>query len=211
VRILIVDDHGIVRDGITLLLEKEGGFTVVGCADSGDLAIRSAVSLDPDIVIMDLMLPDLNGIVATERILHLLPRTAVIALSSSHSVEHIFQALKAGARGYLTKAALGTELVAAVRIVLEGGCYLGAQVTALISEIPKTRSPAKSPIESLSAREREVLHGTVMGATTSEIAQRLSVSAKTIDTYRSRLMRKLGLRSRAALLRFAIDHTLAPH
>lgn len=209
-RILVVDDHGIVRDGVALLLGREAGFTVVGFAATGDAAIRSAVELAPDVVIMDLLLPDLNGIDATQRILHLMPRIAVIALSASHSAEHVYQALKAGARGYLTKEAIGLELITSVKEVLEGRRYLSARVGALLPEVPETSATCKSPIERLSAREREVLHRTVSGVSSAEIARQLSLSPKTVDTYRSRLMRKLGVRNRTSLIRFAIQHALAP-
>jgi DNA-binding NarL/FixJ family response regulator len=210
VRILVVDDHGIVRDGIALLLARESWLQVVGFAASGETAIWAAVRSEPDVIIMDLVLPDLNGVDATQRILQRLPRTRVIALSASHSAEHVHQAMRAGARGYVTKEALGTELVAAVRSVLAGDLYLGALVAGFATDGSKTLASRKSPIERLSAREREVLHRTVAGASTAEIARHLSLSPKTVDTYRSRLMHKLGVRNRTSLIRFAIEHGFAP-
>ncbi len=209
-RILVVDDHGIVRDGIALLLGKESGLEVVGFASSGETAIRAAVRIEPDVIIMDLVLPDLSGVDATQRILHLLPRTQVIALSASHSAEHVHQALRAGARGYLTKEALGPELAVAVRTVLAGNLHLGALVAGFVTDGAQPLASRKSPIERLSAREREVLHRTVAGASTAEIARHLSLSPKTVDTYRSRLMDKLGVRNRTSLIRFAIEHGFAP-
>jgi len=210
-RVLVVDDHGIVRDGIALLFAREPTLSVVGFAATAELAIRTAVRLEPEVVIMDLALPDLSGVDATERILRLLPETQIIAFSASTSTEHVHQALRAGARGYLTKDALGAELVTAVKAVCAGQRYLGRLIAQRVKETPKLLTCRKSPIERLSAREREVLQRTVGGATTLEIAQRLALSPKTVDTYRSRLMHKLGVRNRASLIRFALAHVFAPN
>jgi DNA-binding NarL/FixJ family response regulator len=210
-RILVVDDHGIVRDGIALLFAREASLSVVGFAATGELAIRTAVRLEPEVVIMDLALPDLSGVEATQRILRRLPGTHIIAFSASTSAEHVHQALRAGARGYLTKDALGAELVTAVKAVCAGERYLGTLIATKVTDTPRLLAAGKSPVERLSAREREVLHRTVGGATTVEIAHLLSLSPKTVDTYRSRLMHKLGVRNRASLIRFALAHVFAPH
>jgi DNA-binding NarL/FixJ family response regulator len=207
---LIVDDHGIVRDGIRALLGREDGLAVVGLAATGEQAVLTAGRLRPDVVIMDLVLPILNGIDATKRILASLPQTKVIVLSACSTSEHVYLALRAGVRGYVIKDAAGAELVRAVQTVLSGKQYLSASVTeALANECP-SQVVRSSPLERLSRREREVLHLTVEGYSSTQIAQHLSLSPKTVDTYRSRLMQKLGVSNRSTLIRFAIQHAMAP-
>jgi DNA-binding NarL/FixJ family response regulator len=208
IRIVIVDDHGIVREGLTVLLERQDGIKVVGTAASGKEAILAAQRLKPDVIIMDLVLPDMNGIDATVRILSLLPLTQIIALSACHTTEHVRRALRAGARGYVVKAAMGGELVLAVQAVMAGRQFLSPGITPLVIEGLLKDSVSKSPMERLSAREREVLHRIVAGSTSADIAAHLSLSRKTVDTYRGRLMVKLGVDNRSALIRFAIEHEL---
>jgi DNA-binding NarL/FixJ family response regulator len=207
VRIVVVDDHGIVREGLMALLNRQEGMTVIGSASTGKAAILAAERLKPDIIIMDLMLPDLNGIDATERILSANPATQVIALSASHTAEHVRRALRAGARGYVVKDARGAELVEAVRTVASGRQYFSER-----AQIPLDGGRlGKTPIERLSAREREVLHRIVEGSTSVAIAKELSLSRKTVDTYRARLMVKLGVANRTALIRLAIENELLAH
>lgn len=208
IRILIVDDHGIVREGLTVLLERQDGIKVVGSVGSGKEAILAAQHLKPDVVIMDLVLPDMNGIDATERILSLLPLTHIIALSACHTTEHVCRALRAGARGYVVKAAMGAELLNAVQAVTSGKQFLSPGITPLVIEGLLNDSFAKSPMERLSTREREVLYRIVAGSSSADIAVHLSLSRKTVDTYRGRLMVKLGVGNRSALIRFAIEHEL---
>jgi len=208
--ILVVDDHGIVRDGIRSLLRRQEGMDVVGLAATGEQAVSAAQRLRPDLVIMDLVLPILNGIDATLRILASLPQTKIIVLSACYTSEHVHRALRAGAHGYVIKEAAGSELVTAVRTVLSGKRYLSPSIAAVFSRDSPNDSDARSPLERLSAREREVLHRTVEGLSSAQIALQLSLSPKTIDTYRSRLMQKLGVSDRATLIRFAIQHAMAP-
>lgn len=207
VRIVVVDDHGIVREGLMALLNRQEGMTVVGSAATGKGAIQAAEKLRPDIIIMDLVLPDVNGIDATQRILATNPATQIIALSASHTTEHVCRALRAGARGYVVKDARGAELVEAVKTVASGKQYLSQRV-ALPPEGLRDGRLAKTPIERLSSREREVLHRIVEGSTSVAIAKQLSLSRKTVDTYRARLMVKLGVSNRTALIRFAIENEL---
>ncbi len=209
VGILIIDDHGIVRDGLAILLERQAGFKVIGSAATGHQGILAAKRLEPDVVIMDLMLPDLNGIDATDRILQGLPRTHVIVLSACHNAEYVYRALRAGAHGYVVKDGVSVELVHAVKTALAGGRYLSPCFGALFGIGTEDGPGGKSPMERLSGREREVLRGVVEGSSSAEIAQRLSLSRKTVDTYRGRLMVKLGVANRTALIRFAIEHDLA--
>jgi DNA-binding NarL/FixJ family response regulator len=210
VRIVVVDDHGIVREGLMALLNRQEGMTVIGSASTGKAAILAAERLKPDIIIMDLMLPDLNGIDATERILSAHPATQIIALSASHTPEHVCRALRAGARGYVVKDARGAELVEAVRAVASGKQYLSERAKIPMDGLRDGRL-GKTPIERLSTREREVLHRIVEGSTSVAIAKELSLSRKTVDTYRARLMVKLGVANRTALIRLAIENELLAH
>ncbi len=209
-RLLVVDDHGIVRDGIRSLLQRQEGMQVVGLAATGEQAVLAAQRLRPDVIIMDLVLPMLNGIEATRRVLSLLPQTKIVVLSAYYTSEHVYRALRAGARGYVVKEAVGSELVGAVRAVLSGKQYLSPSVAAVFGGGLPAQAATRSPLESLSARERDVLHRTVEGLSSAQIALQLSLSPKTIDTYRSRLMHKLGVSDRSTLIHFAIRHALAP-
>ncbi len=209
-RILVVDDHRIVCEGLTLLLERDPFNKVVGTEATGTAAVEAAQRLCPDIVTMDLSLPDMNGIDVTEHILRILPIARIIILSASHTSEHVYRAMRAGAVGYVIKDSAATELVEAVARVMAGGRYLSPLCSGVDVDGRAIAIPAQSPIESLSAREREVLHRVCAGSSSAEIARQLSLSPKTIDTYRGRLMTKLGVGNRTALIRFAIEHSLFP-
>lgn len=208
IRILVVDDHGIVREGLAALLERNDGMQVVGFATTGEEAVAAALRLRPDLVIMDLVLPELNGIDATQQILRDVPATRVLALSACHSTDHVYRALRAGASGYVLKSAVAAELVSAVIAVSSGQLYLSSAVSGSF-DVGALRMPLPdSPFERLSSREREVLRGIVRGSTSADIAQHMSLSRKTVDTYRSRIMVKLGVANRSALIRFAMKHLL---
>lgn len=210
VRILIVDDHSIVRDGLAQLIEREHGMRVVGFAASGEEAVTATQRLRPDLVIMDLMLPALNGIDATQRIICEFPGTRIIALSACHTSEQVSRALRAGALGFVLKTEAGTELLRAVRMVSTGRQYISPAITALFVDGAPSMPIPKSPFELLSSREREVVQLIVGGSTSSDIAIQLSLSRKTVDTYRGRIMVKLGVANRSALIRFALDYELPP-
>jgi DNA-binding NarL/FixJ family response regulator len=208
VRILVVDDHCIVRDGLAVLLDRYDGMKVVGSVATGEEAVLAAHRLRPDVIIMDLVLPALNGIDATRRIISELPQTRIIALSACCRPEHVHRALRAGACGYVLKTAAGTELFSAIKTVTAGEQYVGPTVNALfVDGVLGTWIPT-SPFERLSAREREVLRRIVAGATSSDIAQHLSLSRKTVDTYRGRMMVKLGVTNRSELIRYALEYEL---
>jgi DNA-binding NarL/FixJ family response regulator len=211
VRILVVDDHGIVRDGVAAVLERHPSLKVVERAATGKEAVCAATRLVPEVVVMDLMLPELSGVDATERILALLPQTHIIILSVYHTSEHIFRALRAGAHGYVVKEAAGDDLVRAVLAVMSGERFLSSQITdVVIGEALNNSGNTQSPLERLSKREREVLHLTVAGSSSAQIAERLSLSRKTVDTYRSRVMEKLGVSDLTALIHFAVQHAMTP-
>lgn len=206
IRVLVVDDHNLICEGLTALLERQNGLKVVGTAASGTEAVDTAQRIKPDIVIMDLMLPGINGIEATQQISTRLPSTRVIALSASHTPEHIYRALRAGAHGYVVKDAVSSELIPAIHMVCAGNYYLSPGIDPMILASAINQFAHKTPMETLSKREREVLHWIVSGSTSAEIGLRMVLSPKTIDTYRSRMMVKLGVANRSALIRFAIEH-----
>jgi len=208
IRILIADDHGIVRDALAALLDRESGIRVLGSAASGLDAIRETRALGPDVVIMDLMLPDMSGIEASQQILRESPDMRIIVLSACRTAEPMYRALRAGARGYVVKSGAGSDLVRAVQTVHSGLPFVSPGI------IPETvddqflsRLP-RSPYERLSVRERDVLRHIVAGSTSSSIASRLCLSSKTVDTYRSRMMLKLGVANRSALIRLVIENEM---
>ena len=212
ITVLLSDDHTIVRDGLRLLLEAQKDIVVVGEAADGRETVRLVKQLQPDVVIMDIAMPEFNGIAATQRIKDSTPSVNVIILSMYASNEHIFRALRAGASGYLLKESAGREVVDAVRAVAAGQRCLSGQITgAVIDYIGKLGNGAlKSPLESLSDREHEVLQFVVEGKSNAEIANTLSLSVKTVETYKSRLMNKLEIKDIPSLVKFAITHGLTP-
>ncbi|MEJ2147612.1 MAG: response regulator transcription factor [Acidobacteriota bacterium] len=213
IRVFIADDHAILRDGLKLLLEAREDIAVVGQAGSGWEAIRQIRSLDPDIAIIDIAMPGLNGIEATARLRETSPRTRVVILSMHGSAEHVVRAFSAGAAGYLLKESIGEEVVRAVRSVFAGHRYLTPALSDPVIEDYLSlagRTRKISPLERLSPREREVLQLVVEGKTNAEIASLTNLSPKTVATYRSRLMRKLDVRNFAELVHFALKHGLTP-
>jgi DNA-binding NarL/FixJ family response regulator len=204
----VADDHGVVRDGLALMLEREAAIKIVGTAATGEEAVLEAHRLSPDIVVMDLVMPSLNGIEATRRIVGGLPQTCVIILSASKTPEHVYRALRAGARGYVLKTSVGAELVRAIEEVAAGRQFVSSALAALFAGGLSGEAIPQSPFERLSHREREVLRQIVAGSTSADIAQQLSLSRKTVDTYRARVMVKLGVPDRAALIRLALKYEL---
>ena len=208
IRILVADDHGILREALAILIGRQSGMTVVGSVATGADAVSAATRLKPDLIIMDLVLRDMNGTDAMQRILRVLPMTQIIVLSACNTTEHVYRALRAGARGYVLKDAQGAELVQAVACVMAGEQFLSPGITPMLVDGMLSHSRGKSRMETLSTREREVLHRIVAGASSADIAAHLCLSRKTVDTYRGRLMTKLGVENRSALIRFAIEHEL---
>ncbi len=208
IHVLIADDHAVLRDGLTALLEREQDIRVVGTAADGSEAVREAKRLNPDIVIMDIVMPVLSGIEAAAQIRDHCEASKVIILSMHVTVEHIFRALQAGALGYLLKDSAGIEVVQAVRAVHAGRRYLTKFVSDIVVDGYVREHRASSPLESLSPREREVMLLVVAGKASSEIAVLLNLSPKTIENYRSRLMQKLGVDGVTGLVKFAVQHGL---
>ncbi|MDX1520085.1 MAG: response regulator transcription factor [Anaerolineae bacterium] len=211
ITIFLADDHAVVRDGLKALLEAEPDFAVIGDAANGREAVQRVTQLQPDVVILDIAMPDLNGIEATRQIIEASPDIQAIILSMHASTEHIFRALQAGAKGYLLKESAGLEVVEAIRTVQGGQRYLNHKISEeLIEDYLRQRQAgeAEGPLARLSPREREILQLVVEGKSSADIAEILSLSSKTIDTYRSRLMQKLGIEDLPALVKFAIQHGL---
>ncbi|MFC1932617.1 response regulator [Chloroflexota bacterium] len=213
VKILLADDHTVLRDGLRLLLEAHTDINVVADVANGRDAVAKAIQLSPDVVVMDIAMPGLNGIEATRQIRKVCPSTQVIILSIYSTNEHIFQALQVGARGYLLKESAGAEVISAVRIVHAGQRYLSHTISdKVIDEYILQRSVVgdKSPLARLSPREREILKFVVEGKSSPQIAEVLYLSSKTVETYRSRLMKKLDVNDVPSLVKYAIQHGLTP-
>ena len=211
IKVFLADDHAVVREGLSLLLDTQAGITVVGEAADGRKAVRQVERLCPDVVVMDIAMPEMNGIEATAQIRNICPSTQVVILSMHSSAEHILRALRAGALGYLLKESAGKELIQAVQTVYGGRRYLSRQIAESVIDDYISGSPAtqaKNLLESLSSREREVLQLVAEGKSSTEIAEVLYLSPKTIETYRSRLMHKLGISDLPGLVKFAIQQGL---
>ncbi len=208
IRIYIADDHTIVRDGLAVMLQVHSDIKVVGSGSDGRQAVKEVVSLRPDIVIMDIAMPNLNGIEATLLLRNEAPGVKIIMLSMYATKEHIFRALQAGARGYLLKNSAGSELLNAIRVVQAGQRYLSQKISDTVVDDYLLDNRASGPLDALSAREREVLQLVAEGHSSAQVAAMLSLSPKSIETYRSRLMQKIGVSDLPSLVKFSIHHGL---
>lgn len=209
-RVLLADDHRIIREGLRSLLQRQPDMEVVEEAQDGITAVRLTEKLHPDIVIMDIGMPDLNGIEATRQILARLKDVKVIALSMHSDKKFVLEMLKAGASGYLLKDCAFEELIDAIRTVSSGQIYLSNRVAGVVvDEYLHNRPPGDGTVYSLlSAREREVLQLLAEGNSTKSIASSLSVSVKTVETHRQQIMEKLNLHSVAELTKYAVKEGL---
>jgi len=208
IRALLADDHAVVRYGLRALLELSG-VQVIGEAGDGREALRIAEEYKPDVAILDVAMPGLNGIDTAAVLRERCPYTRVVILSMHADAEHVHRAFAAGASGYLLKGSASEEIVAAARAVLLGRRYLSREL-AHIGLARAERSDKPGPLDSLSDRERQVLQLVVEGHSSAEIAELVNLSPKSVDTYRSRLMKKLGVSDIPALVKFAIQHGLTP-
>lgn len=208
-RILLVDDHRVVVEGLRALLNDEKDLNVVGLAEDGRAALSMVEQLSPEVVIMDVSMPGLNGIEATSQIVHDHPQTRVLALSTHTDGRHVRSMLEAGAHGYVTKEMAGAELVHAIREVSHGRKYLSSDVTeSVVDGYVKKVVDDRSAMTILSGREREVLQLLAEGLTSGEIAEQLCISTNTIDTHRRNMMKKLDLHSVAELTKYAVREGL---
>ena len=211
IRVLLVDDHAVLRAGLRVLLEAERDIQVVGEAASGEEGIRKADELRPDVVVMDLSMPRMDGLEATRRITAAGLPVRVLVLTVDAEADSLVPVLEAGAVGYVAKGASDGQLVEAIRVVSRGDPFLPPGSVRLLTESLRTgRPPAlqSAPLSLLSGRERDVLALTAEGFSSAEIGERLGLSHKTVDTYRQRLMGKLGLHRRSEVVHFALDHGL---
>ena len=194
-----------------MMLESKGDLEVVAEAEDGLQAIQKAMEFKPDVILMDISMKNMNGIEATRRIKEDYPEIKVVILSIQSSSEDIYRALQAGATGYLLKESAGSEVIEAVRAVFNGRRYLSRKVDDILIDsyiFEREQSNSKRPLELLSSREREVLQLVAEGKSSSEIAKMLFLSVKTVETYRSRLMQKLGIKDLTELIKFAIQHRI---
>lgn len=206
IRILLADDHVMVRQGFKMILAAQADMEIVGEADNGRQAVELAERLRPDVVVMDVAMPDLNGIEATRRLAASSPRTRVLALSMYKDSVYVREILRAGARGYLLKDAFDRDLLSAVRAVAAGEGYLSPAVSDAV--LTDYRRHVSDPLDLLSSREREILQLIAEGKTNKEIATALKLSVYTVDAHRGRIMEKLNLHSVGELVRFALRHGL---
>lgn len=213
IAVLLADDHVVLREGLRMVLEAQPDIKVIGDVGTGCAAVQQVAELAPDVVVMDIAMPEMNGIEATRQIHELHPAVQIIILSMHDELEHIFRALHAGARGYLLKQSASAEVVAAVRTVRAGHRYLSCKISDRVIDDyiqQRTTAEVQSPLARLSPREQEVLQLIVSGKANAEIAALLSVSTDTVKTYRSRVMRKLEIDDLPSLVKFAILHGLVP-
>jgi two-component system, NarL family, response regulator NreC len=201
-RILLADDHSVVRQGFGLILSSQPDFEVVGEAANGREAVDRCAELQPDVVVMDVSMPELNGIEATRRLAEVAPRTRVLALSMHKDSVYVREILRAGARGYLLKDSVDSDLISAVRSVAKGDGYLSPAVSDAV--LTDYRKHVSDPIDLLTSREREVLQMIAEGKTNKDIANTLNLSVYTVEAHRGRIMEKLNLHSAGELVRFAI-------
>lgn len=208
ITLVLADDHELMRKGLRALLEEQADFEVVGEAANGHEAVQLARKFKPDVVLMDLAMPELNGLEATRQILHTHPKARIVALTLHADVRMVDRSFRAGIRGYLLKEAAFDELEQAIRTVLKGETYLSKQIGREQLENVRKASAAGSLLETLSTREREVLQLMAEGFATTAIADKLLISPKTVETHRKTLMTKLSLQGLAEVTKFALREGL---
>jgi two-component system response regulator NreC len=210
IKVLIADDHQIVRDGLRSMLEKEPWIKVVGEAEEGRTTLRLARELAPDVIIMDVSMPDLNGIEATRQIVAEFPTIKVIALSMHNDRRFVLNMIKAGAKGYLLKDSAFKELTKAIKVVVSNQTYLSGEIAdILVQDYLSFATPDEfSAFHLLSPREREVLQLLAEGRSSNQIAESLHISVKTVETHRAQLMAKLKIKTIAELTKYAIREGL---
>jgi len=207
IRLILADDHAVVRSGIRMLLEAQPDIEIVAEAESGRQAVDQVRKMKPDVVLMDVQMPELNGIEATQEIKKIAPETAVLALTMHEDDQYFFEMLHSGASGYVPKRAAPDELVTAIRTVARGEIFLYPSLaTRLVQDYLKRADSGEQPLvyDDLTPREREVLVLIAEGLTNAEIADRLVISVKTVDRHRENIMRKLNMHNRIDLVKYAI-------
>ena len=204
IRVLLVDDHAIMRDGIRALLSLQEDIEIIADASNGTEAVETTLHLHPDVVLMDIAMPGMDGLEATRRISKQNPKTKVLILTQYDNKEYILSAIKAGSSGYLPKRALGSELVSAIRAVYRGESFLYPSAATALMEDYRQQVKGQDAYDQLTPREREILKLIAEGRTSQEVADNLFISLKTVLGHRSRLMEKLGLKNRTELIKYAL-------
>jgi two-component system, NarL family, response regulator NreC len=209
-KVLLADDHQILRQGLKVLLKAQTDLVLAGEAADGLEAVRLAERLEPDVVVMDLMMPGLSGLEATRQLTRRCPRTRVVVLSMHADAAYVAEAVRAGAAGYVLKAACAEDLVQAIRAVADGEHYFSPPVNemAVAAYLRETEGLPADPYDTLTDREREVLQLTAEGHSGTEIAHRLFISPRTVESHRANVMRKLGLHNQKELVRYAVERGL---
>lgn len=206
IRILLADDHAMVRQGFRMILSSQPDMQIIGEAGNGKEAVEMTEKLLPDVIVMDVAMPELNGIEATRKIIAALPRSRILALSMHKDSVYVREILRAGARGYLLKDSIDSDLLAAVRAVAKGEGYLSPAVSDAV--LTDYRKHVTAPLDLLTSREREVLQMIAVGKTNKDVANELKLSVYTVDAHRGRIMEKLNLHSTGELVRFALRNGL---
>lgn len=209
IRVLVADDHTILREGVVALLNGSGDCQVIAQAADGISAVDLALKTEPDVVVLDLSMPKLNGIEVIRRLTAELDRTRILVLTMHAEEEYVLHVVRAGAAGFLLKDSASSELLSAVRALAAGRAYYGTHASQVLArQLQQPQSRMEDPYRDLTAREREVFHLIVEGLTTKEIAKQMDVSTKTAENHRFRAMEKLGVRNSAELIRYAVKHGL---
>ena len=206
IRVLIADDHGVVAEGLRFVVEAQADMEVIACIQDSREAVRRSIEMNPDVVLMDHAMPLLNGAEATHLIRERCPETQVIILSMYSDQVHVVRALQAGATGYVVKKSAAKEVVDAIRTVHRGGRYLSKELADSVIDQVVHKTALEDRLERLSSRERQVLQMLAEGHAVPDIATTLSLSPKTVETYRARMMEKLDIHDLATLVKFAIQH-----
>ncbi len=211
-RIVLAEDHRIVREGIRLLLEREPDFKIVGECEDGLQTVEIVRSLCPDILVLDMMMPGINGMEVTLRVRKVSPQTHVIILSMYSYEGYVAEAFNNGAEGYVLKDSSGGDLIRAIREVVVGRRFLSSPISEVVLKdyVRAKESPSIDPLDTLTRRERDVLHMVSNGMSSAVIATRLSISPRTVEIHRANMMRKLSLQNQADLIRFAIQKNILP-
>ncbi len=212
ISILLADDHTILRQGLAALLEAEPDFTILGEASTGLETLEKVFTLDPDVLVLDLALPDINGLEITRQVHSSNPRTCIVILSMHAKEAYVFEAFNGGASAYVLKGSDASELIQAIRRAKQGVRYLSPPLNeqSLEAYIEQTRGQEFDPFETLTNRERQILHLAAGGCSNNEIARRLTISPRTVEAHRAKVMAKLNLHNQSELVRFAIQHNITP-
>jgi DNA-binding NarL/FixJ family response regulator len=208
IRILLADDHSIVRDGLRRIVEEDGAMEVVAEASDGREALQKVAASRPDVAVVDISMPGFDGLEVVSRLKDSHPALPVLILTMHEEAQYVVRAIEAGAMGYLTKQSAPEQLVTAIRRIYNGNRYITDEATEALALRIAKGAQAKTPLDSLSMRELQVLRRLGMGHTNREIASAYNISIKTVDTYRARLLKKLELRNNAELIRFALQNNL---